>query len=179
MPATNDGYVDRYALPGVPWPRLEADVVNKEYVDRNPNLLNAILHAPAYVTNSTVFESTFLFLHTQPKTKYAIHLWAQTLGGTSAADMKCRFNASNYSFLRWQFTEKNAQPSTIHDNNSAQVNLQSGNEGRVEITGVLDNTTESVGTVVWEFAQAVADGTTLTVDTNSWFTLTRLSNVLG
>ena len=175
MSATNDGYIERFALPGVPDPLLPNDIVNKNYVDSIfVPTLRAVLTSDKSITNTTTLSPTNLKLQTLFKGKYAFQLFAQLAGTNTTAGFKCNFQMPATTYARWQFTEKNSQPATINDGNVGTTTVATGNNGRVEISGVVENTLFTPAYFIWAVAQNVADPSTLQIRTNSWLILTKL-----
>ena len=176
MSATNDEYMKRFALPGCPTPLLPEDVVNKKYVDAaiQDKFLNVISNNDQS-NDTTDLQSTNLQLEV-PYGRYALHLWAWFTGTSTQAGIKSQFYVPPNTPLidmRWQWTEKNAQPATLNETATPTTTLATGNDGRVEITGWLQNFDANPAYVSWRFAKNVAVGTPLVLKRNSWMTLTK------
>lgn len=184
MSATNDPYVDRYALPGVPAPLLGADIVNKSYIDqRFLSTRGIIAQTVTAVTNSTTPVDTPLKISLPPiHSMYKIEVYGSMHGGTSTADMKCGFSCTSSSFfIDFQFTSKNSQPNSIRILSTSPATgttpLQTGNnQSRVHIEGILvmDGGEPSDRDVTFQFAQNVAEPTTLELGVESYMILTNL-----
>lgn len=181
MPATNDGFVNRYDLPGVPDPLLPNDVVNKKYVDRIDTFSIVQPSQSTDITNSTTPIDTALTLPVEAgdsASSYYIHLYGALSGGTSVANIKCGFNCTTtQSIIDFQFTSKNSQPNSIRINNNdgstGSTPLQTGNLPRIEITGLIV-TQGLAGTLTFQFAQQVAENTTLRLMSQSFMSLHRI-----
>ena len=177
MSATNDPFVERYKLPGVVNPILPDDIVNKAYADNIPQtIMGRVQLTPISVSNSTVPVPTSLAFDNVPAGTHAVHLFAQMSGANNTANMRCNFALSAGMSMRWQFTEKNAQPATITDNDVPIIPMNNS-VGRVEITGYIHHSGVGLNDLIWLFAQGYGGVTpsTLTLEPYSFMTLTKLS----
>ena len=177
LSATNDDYVARYALPGVPTPLLPADIVNKYFVEQRYNSI--IAQEDTDVTNSTVMVDTPLVLPVEGvDSLYRIQIYAPLFGGTTIAGIKCGFTCSTgQSLTDFQFTNKDAKPSSVrihnNDGSTGSTPLQTGNEPRIQIDGTL-LTSGADGHLRFQIAQKVAEATTLRMLFTSYMILTKI-----
>lgn len=178
LSATNDDYVTRYPLPGVPNPLLPADIANKEYV-MSAVPQSIIPAGSTSVTNSIVPVDTGLRLPVLGDNHaYYVHVYGRLNGGTTAGGIRCGFTCSTTtSVIDFQFSNKNSQPNVIsitnNNGNTGSTPLQTGNSPRLEITGLL-MTSGVDGHLTFQFAQQVADASTLFLLGTSFMTLTQI-----
>lgn len=179
MSATNDGTINRYALPGVPDPVLPADVVNKNYVDTQfveKKFRSSVgIIQSQIVNNNTTLQNTDLVLPVEKNTQYVFRIFA-ILSGTTAAGSKIEINVPSGG-LFWQFTNRNSQPNCITaSGTSAEAVLQTGNTGRVEITGSFTCFNGS-GHLLMRFAQKTAEVSNLMLHGGSLMILDKIDPV--
>jgi len=100
MSATNDPFVPRQALCGVPDPVLPADIANKAYVDANPNNIRNFKLIDQTVNNSTVQVNSVGQSLVLPIGVYAITA-INLMNGSAVADMKIGFTFSGTAVFSW------------------------------------------------------------------------------
>lgn len=184
MSATNDGLVDRYALPGVPNPILEADIVNKQTLEEM--YPGAVMDIPLAVYNTTVLQNSYLHVTLKPRTSYALELFAVLSPGTNVTGIKCAFKITPTSpiidpQIFWQFSNKDSQPNIPNGSEDyATSPLVSGNFSRIFITGEVSNRdVENIDrTLIFQFAQDIATPSNLVLGVGSYLRLTRLPLLL-
>lgn len=175
MSATNDGTVNRVALPGVPDPLLPGDIVNKGYLENylRRYVSSVVVYDPQTITNTTTLQSTQLTLPIEAQSDYRFHVWAILSGTTSASSKVSMISSTGGGAMRWQFSNKNSQPDIMEGSGaSAEAQLQTGNIGRVELDGLYMGNV--AGSLTFQFAQKTAETSNLLLLSPSYMTLEKL-----